>query len=142
MLQRETLISSEWELISFVHLRLGNISGKGFWENVDLRFGEAEKSVLLDRQQFFDIQNTTGTLVGYHLPEYLNGIQVSGFHLHYLSSDTKQGGHVLGFKGQNFKIEIAVLKSFELEAPTSTDFQHFQFIKKHNEDLERVEQGK
>lgn len=98
-------------------------------------------STILDRQQFFDIQNTAGTLVGYHLPEYLNGIQVSGFHLHYLSSDTKQGGHVLGFKGQNLKIEIAVLKNFELEAPTGTDFQHFQFRKKHNEDLERVEQG-
>ncbi|TCV19544.1 alpha-acetolactate decarboxylase [Sphingobacterium alimentarium] len=99
-------------------------------------------STILDRQQFFDIQNTAGTLVGYHLPEYLNGIQMSGFHLHFLSANTKQGGHVLGFKGQNLKIEIAELKSFELEAPTTKDFQNFQFRKKHNEDLERVEQGK
>lgn len=99
-------------------------------------------STILDRQQFFDIQNTAGTLVGYHLPEFLNGIQISGFHLHFLSADTKQGGHVLGFKGQNLKVEIAELKSFELEAPTTKDFQNFQFRKRHNEDLERVEQGK
>lgn len=99
-------------------------------------------TTILDRQQFFDIDNTIGTLVGYHLPEYMNGIQVSGFHLHFLSADTKKGGHVLGFKGQNLKIEIAELKRFELEAPTTKDFQNFQFRKKHNEDLERVENGR
>ncbi|MFT3904124.1 MAG: acetolactate decarboxylase [Niabella sp.] len=98
-------------------------------------------STILDRQQFFDNQNTAGTLVGYHFPEYLNGIQISGFHLHFLSTDKKQGGHVLDFKGQNMKIEIAELKSFELEVPKTNDFQNFKFRKKHNEDLERVEQG-
>lgn len=99
-------------------------------------------STILDRQQFFNIQNTKGTLVGYHLPEYLNGIQMSGFHFHFLSADTKKGGHVLDFKGMNLKIEIAELKSFEFETPTTNDFQNFQFRKKHNEDLERIEQGK
>ena len=99
-------------------------------------------STILDRQQFFDIQNTAGTLVGDHLPEYLNGIQVCGFHLHYLSSDTKQGGHLLGFKGQDLKIEIAELKSFELDIPTVKDFQNFKFKIKDNKALKRVEQGK
>lgn len=98
-------------------------------------------STMLDRQQFFEHQNTGEHLVGYHLPEYLNGINASGFHLHFLSTDKKQGGHVLDCKGQNLKIEIAELKSFELEVPTTKDFQNFQFRKKHNEDLKRVEQG-
>lgn len=98
-------------------------------------------STILDRQQFFEHQNTTGTFVGYHLPEYLNGIQASGFHLHFLSTDKKQGGHVLGFTGNNLKIEIAELKSFELETPANKDFHNFQFKKKYNEDLKRVEQG-
>lgn len=99
-------------------------------------------STILDRQQFFDYQNTKGTMVTFYFPEYLNGLQMSGFHLHFLSSDTKQGGHVLGFKGQNMKIEIAELKSFELEVPQTKDFQNFKFRKKHGEDLERIEQGK
>ncbi|CAI9686852.1 hypothetical protein EAVNVH72_03511 [Elizabethkingia anophelis] len=98
-------------------------------------------STILDRQEFFEHQNTTGTFIGYHLPEYLNGINASGFHLHFLSTDKKQGGHILDFKGQNLKIEIAKQKSFELEVPTDGDFQNFKFRKKHNEDLKRVEQG-
>ncbi|PRD57389.1 acetolactate decarboxylase [Sphingobacterium gobiense] len=99
-------------------------------------------STILDRQQFFDIQNTAGTLIGYHLPEYLQGIQISGFHLHFLSADTKQGGHVLDFNGQNLKIEISELKSFELDIPTDHGFQNFKFRSKHDEALKRVEQGK
>lgn len=99
-------------------------------------------STILDRQQFFEFQNTAGTFIGYHLPEYLNGINASGFHLHFLSSDKTQGGHVLGFTGNNLKIEIAELKNFELEIPKNKDFHNFQFKKKYNEDLKRVEQGK
>jgi len=98
-------------------------------------------SSILDRQQFFEHQNTTGTFIGYYLPEYLNGINASGFHLHFLSTDKKQGGHILDFKGQNLKIDIARQKSFKLEVPTDGDFQNFKFRKKHNEDLKRVEQG-
>lgn len=99
-------------------------------------------STILDRQRFFEFHNTTGTSIGYYLPEYLNGIGISGFHSHFLSTDKKQGGHILDFKGQNLKIEIAELKSLELEVPKTRDFQNFKFIKKQNEDLKRVEQGK
>jgi alpha-acetolactate decarboxylase len=72
-------------------------------------------STILDRQQFFVHQNTTGTFVGFHLPEYLNGINASGLHFHFLSTDKKQGGHILDSSGQNLKVEIAELKGFELE---------------------------
>ena len=99
-------------------------------------------STILDSQHFFEHKNTTGTFVGFHLPEYLNGMNASGFHFHFLSTDKKQGGHILDFKGKHLKIEIAELKRFELEVPTDEEFQNFHFEKKHNEDLKRVEQGK
>ena len=94
---------------------------------------------LLDKQQFFEHKNTTGTLVGYYFPEYLNGINVSGLHFHFLSSDKKQGGHLLDFKGKKIKIEIAEQKEIQLEMPKNKDFQNFQFRKKTNKILEKVE---
>lgn len=99
-------------------------------------------SSILDRQHFFELKETEGTLIGYHLPEYLNGIVSSGFHLHFLSTDKKQGGHILDFRGSNMKIEIAKLKSFELETPEDNRFKEFEFKKRRNEALEKVEQGK
>lgn len=97
---------------------------------------------IFNTQKFFEFSNTQGTLIGYHLPEYLNGINSKGFHFHFLSSDKSQGGHVLDFTGKDLKIEIAEVKSFELEIPTDKDFQNFKFDTKDNEALKRVEQGK
>ena len=97
---------------------------------------------IFDTQKFFEFSNTQGTLIGYHLPEYLNGINSKDFHFHFLSTDKTQGGHVLDFTGKDLKIEIAELKSFELEIPTDKDFQQFNFETKDNEALKRVEQGK
>lgn len=97
---------------------------------------------IFDTQKFFEFVKTEGTLIGYHLPEYLNGINSKGFHFHFLSSNKAQGGHVLDFTAKNLKIEIAELKSFELDVPTDKDFQNFKFDTKDNEALKRVEQGK
>ncbi|SHH20427.1 acetolactate decarboxylase [Chryseobacterium oranimense] len=97
---------------------------------------------IADRQKTFDFSNTEGTLVGFYLPEYLNGINIKGFHFHFISSDKKNGGHVLDFEGENLKTEIAPLESFRLETPKDKDFRNFQFETKNNESLELLEQGK
>ncbi|GAA5224714.1 hypothetical protein GCM10025777_53450 [Membranihabitans marinus] len=99
-------------------------------------------SDILHHQTFFNHQNTDGSLIGFLLPNYLNGINAGGFHFHYLSDDKELGGHMLDFKGENLKIEIAQLKSFELVTPNNEDFQNFDFVKKENESLRKVEQGR
>ena len=95
----------------------------------------------MDRQRIFEYEHTSGILVGYLLPEYLNGISISGFHFHFLSSDKKQGGHVLDFTGENLKVEIAELRSMELEVSSDRNFQQFRFRNKYNEDLAKVGRG-
>ncbi|WP_340062978.1 acetolactate decarboxylase [Ascidiimonas aurantiaca] len=97
---------------------------------------------ILDQQQFFDYQYTDGTLIGFFLPSYLNGINAGGFHFHFLSNDRKKGGHILEFAGKDLKIEIATLKTFEMNTPNDKAFQNFEFIKTENESLRKVEQGK
>lgn len=97
---------------------------------------------ILDRQQFFEYENIDGTLIGFFLPSYLNGINASGFHFHFLSRDKKQGGHILEFNGKDLKIEIATLKTFEMDTPNDKAFQNFEFKKTENESLRKVEQGK
>jgi acetolactate decarboxylase len=97
---------------------------------------------IADRQKIFDFSNTEGTLVGFYLPEYLNGINVKGFHFHFISSDKKNGGHVLDFEGENLKTEIVPLESFRLETSGNKDFQNFQFETKNNESLELLEKRK
>ncbi|PWV47041.1 acetolactate decarboxylase [Chitinophaga sp. S165] len=98
-------------------------------------------ATLLNTQQFFDIKNTKGVLVGYKLPTYINGVSIEGYHFHFLSDSRRQGGHMLGFSGDDLMIEVAELKDFHLSVPDDNSFMNFEFKKKQNIDLEKVEKG-
>lgn len=98
-------------------------------------------ATLLHTQHFFEIKNTSGVLVGYKLPPYINGVSIEGYHFHFLSDDRQQGGHMLTFSGNGLKVEVAELKGFQLEVPGDDTFHNFEFKKKQNIDLEKVEKG-
>jgi acetolactate decarboxylase len=43
----------------------------------------------------FEMRNVSGTIVGVRCPPYVRGINDPGYHLHFVSNDRTQGGHVL-----------------------------------------------
>jgi len=47
-----------------------------------------------------------GTFVGFAFPDALSGIEVGGYHLHFLSDDRAIGGHVIEFDGADLEVEI------------------------------------
>ncbi|WP_175470641.1 acetolactate decarboxylase [Pedobacter hartonius] len=98
-------------------------------------------ATLIGRQKFFEFSNTKGTIVGYKLPHYLNGLSIEGFHFHFLSDSKTQGGHVLDFSGADLTVEVAKIQNFLLSIPQDSDFMNYNFIKKDNPDLEKVEKG-
>jgi acetolactate decarboxylase len=51
--------------------------------------------VVADEQSVFHLNDVDGTLVGFWCPEDLRGLNVPGFHLHFLTADRRAGGHVL-----------------------------------------------
>ena len=53
---------------------------------------------VVKNQPVFNMKNVSGTIVGFRCPAYVKGINVSGYHLHFLSDDRKRGGHILQFK--------------------------------------------
>ncbi|KNZ40365.1 acetolactate decarboxylase [Acetobacterium bakii] len=52
-------------------------------------------SEAVKEQSVFDYTNITGTLVGLWCPEYIGGVNVPGYHLHFISEDRTKGGHLL-----------------------------------------------
>ncbi|WP_457126925.1 acetolactate decarboxylase [Mucilaginibacter sp. HD30] len=96
----------------------------------------------MDKQRIFNYKNCSGFLVGYYFPEYLNGLNIAGYHFHYLSQDKTKGGHVLDFLSSSLKIEIAEIKAVAIKIPSDNSFQNFDFPKNKNESLEKVETGK
>lgn len=91
------------------------------------------------KQSVFELGTISGTLVGFRFPEYMKGLNVSGYHFHFLSDDKKSGGHVLDLSGSNFEIEIDYMADFELHIPDNEEFNKLNLTKTKAEDLEKVE---
>jgi acetolactate decarboxylase len=48
------------------------------------------------QQQVTELEEVDGTVVGFRFPGPLDGIEISGWHLHFADAARERGGHVLG----------------------------------------------
>jgi acetolactate decarboxylase len=90
-------------------------------------------------QSVFELKNIKGTLVGFRFPEYMKGLNVPGYHFHFIAEDKISGGHVLDLSGMNFEITIDSISDFELKIPNNPEFNKLNLSKTKLEDLEKVE---
>lgn len=97
---------------------------------------------LMGREYKFDFPNTKGTIVGTWIPAWLDGVNIPGYHFHFISDDHTQGGHVLSFTGRQMKVEVYKIEEFCVQVQDSEEFRNFDFNKVSSEDIQRVEAGK
>lgn len=75
---------------------------------------------VLERQSLFELSDVKGTLVGFRFPPYMNGVNVPGYHFHFLTADRNAGGHVLACTVEGCRVEIAECCDFFLRVPSGT----------------------
>ena len=73
-------------------------------------------------QPEFEFHNISGTLVGFWTPEYAKSLNVPGYHLHFVSADRTQGGHVLQCRGENLRLQIQREGDYHIVLPETEDF--------------------
>jgi acetolactate decarboxylase len=66
--------------------------------------------------------DVVGTLAGFRLPDYDQGISVAGYHLHFVDDDRSQGGHALDFQIMSGDVRICILSELHLSLPRTPDF--------------------
>ena len=54
------------------------------------------KDMLDITQTSFEFSNIRGSLVGVYYPDYMDGINAAGWHLHFVNDERNKGGHVYG----------------------------------------------
>lgn len=54
-----------------------------------------ELSEALKGQTYFEYENITGTAAGFWSPDYVGGVILPGYHLHFISADRSKAGHLL-----------------------------------------------
>ncbi len=90
-------------------------------------------------QPTFEFQGVKGTIVGFRCPNYVEGVNVPGYHLHFITEDRSAGGHLLECQMQNVRIEIDYTSAFYMALPESGDFYKLDLAKEKQTELEKVE---
>ena len=93
-------------------------------------------------QPVFDMENVEGTVIGFRCPTYVAGVNVPGYHLHFLSQDRARGGHVLGFELVTGLAQLDVLDRFVLQLPATADFAAVDLARDRQRELAGVEKEK
>jgi len=68
-------------------------------------------------QHVFELRDVAGTMLGFRFPEYAEGIEVSGFHLHFIDDDRQRGGHVLSSRAQGLRARLDPSNDLYVELP-------------------------
>lgn len=87
----------------------------------------------------FEFHNIKGTMVGFWCPAFMKGINVPGYHIHFITANRKAGGHMLACRLHKAKIEIDYLSNFKMELPRTTTFYNLDLRQQKPNALEKVE---
>ena len=98
--------------------------------------------VLEQQQTFFDYENIEGTVVGIYCPPYMSYLNAVGWHMHFISKDKTNGGHVLGVSISDAVLTWDDTDSFELRLPQNEEFDRFDLTVDQSKDIEKVEKNK
>ena len=93
-------------------------------------------------QQVLEFKDVEGTMIGFRCPPYIEGVNVPGYHFHFLDKDRKQGGHVLECTASGVKIVVDKTAGMIMELPDTPGFNALNFGAGSVEGLKQVEQGK
>ncbi|MGD9762778.1 MAG: acetolactate decarboxylase [Candidatus Binatia bacterium] len=90
-------------------------------------------------QPEFEFRNLSGTLVGFWTPHYAKTLSVPGYHLHFVSTDRKHGGHLLQCRGANLRLQIQREGDYRIALPETEDFLKADLRRDPAADLARAE---
>jgi acetolactate decarboxylase len=93
-------------------------------------------------QHVFELADVTGTMLGFRFPAYAEGIEVSGYHLHFISDDRSRGGHVLSSRsGNKLRIQLDPSGELHVELPPGVELADPELAADTHEAVTRVERG-
>ena len=99
------------------------------------------KAMLENNQQDFFFDGVDGTLVCVYYPDYMDGINAPGWHLHFLSADKTRGGHVFDLSLRSGKVLLDKISRIEIQLPYSPAFDTYSLKNASQEEIRQVEQG-
>lgn len=121
----------------------------GFFNIVHARAGAPYRSqhislkdILSKTQKDFCFERLRGTLVCVYYPDYMDGINASGWHMHFVSEDKKLGGHVFEASFDSAECLLQKMDRIEIQLPREAAFDTYSLKEASQDEIEEVELGK
>ena len=117
----------------------------GDFESVHVRSVPAQQkpykplSEVAESQTEFEYDDISGTLIALYCPDYVSGINLYGWHIHFISSDGTKGGHVLDAAFASAEAEIDITDAYKLVLPDTREFASFELANDMQSDTDKVE---
>ena len=92
-------------------------------------------------QNVFELNAIEGTMLGFRFPEYAEGIEVAGWHLHFVSADRSRGGHVLASRSSGLRAQLDPSSELHVELPPRVDLADLDLAASTHAAVEAVERA-
>lgn len=90
-------------------------------------------------QNVFEIPGGAGSMVGFRFPIYSEGIEIAGYHLHFIDESRARGGHVLELDAASVTVRVATFSELHVELPPGLDLASPDLAAGTHEAIERAE---
>jgi acetolactate decarboxylase len=78
----------------------------------------------IEAQPTFHIEHSQGVLIGFLTPAYMQGINVAGYHEHFINQTRSSGGHVLDYQVERGVLTFGTVEKLLIDFPQDSDFLH------------------
>lgn len=92
-------------------------------------------------QHVFELADVEGTMLGFRFPSYAEGIEVGGYHLHFIDADRSRGGHVLGSSTAELRVRIDPSDDLHVELPPDVELEDPDLAEETHAAVAAVERG-
>ena len=92
-------------------------------------------------QHVFELHDVVGTMVGFRFPAYVEGIEVSGYHLHFIDAARERGGHVLGSRSNGARARLDPSDDLHVELPPGIELADPELAAATHAAVEQVERA-
>jgi len=77
---------------------------------------------VLDDQPVFRFNQREGVLVGFRTPQHMQGINVAGYHEHFITDDRQGGGHLLDYQLESGVLTFGEIHKLMIDLPADSAF--------------------
>lgn len=92
-------------------------------------------------QEFLTLQDVKGTVVGLFCPAYMRGLNVPGWHFHFIDRDRKKGGHMTDIAIKDTIAALDTTDGFKMHLPDTISFQEKPLDTDLSNEIRKVESG-